>query len=700
MTQTADPTALLRRMLDARSVAVVGASSDPKKIGFRPVDYLLRIGYTGAIYPVNPGMERLGDLACYPSLSELPEVPDLVAVVVAAHRCEAIVREAAEMGVPAALVITSGFGEIDAEGAALERTLADIARAHDMVLVGPNSVGVIHAPNRLAVTFTEALSRGPLTRSGGIGIVSQSGAFGTIIFALARAADLGLRSYVSTGNEAAFGLPDFLHGLVEDPEIRVVGGYIEAIRDGAGFERAARRAADLGKPIVLVKVGASEAGRSAASSHTGAIAGNDDAYAAAFRRFGVVRAEDERHLLGLLDTFDIWYRLPRGRRVAVVSMSGGAGVLLSDDLDRRGVELAEFPDALVDELRTMLPRFAALRNPVDITGQFVANNAGLQEVLEVIAGSDAVDAVLLFAGIGWTGDGAWAQAVVDATRAAAPIMVVTQFAPDEAKSTLRAGGVPVFESPIQASRTLASVLEWTTGRRFAVPAGRSTHGALAGGGATEAEAKAMLAAAGVRVPRGVVSATPEEAGDLAAALHAERLVVKGQGPGLEHKSDLGAVVVGVTAPEVAAACAEMAARVRAAAPSARLETYLVEEMAPEGVDVVVGSVWEEPFGHLVVVGLGGTAVEVLGDVAFGLAPMGVDEAASLVRSLRAFPLLDGHRGAEPLDVDALAEAVSAISHLVAAAGPAIRELDVNPVRVLPRGQGVVALDALVVSQAT
>ena len=697
MTQLADSSTLLRRLLESESVAIVGASADTTKVGARPVEYLLRTGYQGRIYPVNPRREHLLGLRCYPSLSQLPEVPDLVAVVVAADRTEAVVSEAAELGVPSLIVISSGFGEIDTAGADLEQRLAAIARQHGMVLVGPNSVGVIHTPNRMAVTFTEALSRGPLTRPGGIGIVSQSGAFGTVIFALARAADLGLRSYVSTGNEAAFGLADFLLGLVEDPEIRVVGGYVETIRDGQRFEAAARRAEELGKPIALVKVGSSEAGRSAASSHTGAVVGNDDVYEAAFRRHGILRVQDERHLLATLDAFDIWYRRPEGRRVAVVSMSGGAGVLLCDELDRLGLEVAEFPARLVSSLAELLPPFASLTNPVDLTGQFVANNAGLQEVLSEIAGTDGIDAVLFFAGVGWTGDGAWAQSVVQATESGAPIMVITQLASDVTMKTLRDAGVPVSDSPLQAARVLASVVEWMTRRRYPTPEPiRSA--AMPNGRPSEAEGKSLLEAIGIPVPRRTESPTADGAGSMAETLGVARVVIKAQGRGIEHKTELGAIEIGVPVKEASDACLRIADRIREKSAESLVESFLIEEIVPDGLDCVVGAVWEEPFGHLVMVGLGGTTVELLGDVAFGLAPMGVAEAETLIRSLKGFPLLDGFRGAEPLDVAALASAVSKISRLCAGLGPALRELDVNPIRVLPAGRGVIALDVLMIGQ--
>ncbi|MDX1690698.1 MAG: acetate--CoA ligase family protein [Acidimicrobiia bacterium] len=695
MSPSTDVAEAMAAMLEAQSVAIVGASTDPKKVGSRPVDYLIRIGFPGRIYPVNPSTDEIRGLRCYPSLGALPEVPDVVGVVVSADLTKRIVTEAAELGVRAAVVITSGFGEIDEEGAVREAELAAIAREHGMLLVGPNSVGIIHTPNSFALTFTAALLKGSLTRPGGIGLVSQSGAFGTIIFALARDADLGLRSYVSTGNEAAFGLHDFMAGLVEDPGIRVVGGYVEAIRDGPGFVRAAQRAHELGKPVVLVKVGASDAGRAAASSHTGALAGNDDAYAAAFRRLGVVRAEDERHMLDVLDTFDTWYRFPRGRRVAVVSMSGGAGVLLCDDLDRRGLEVPAFSPGLHGRLSELLPRYGSAQNPVDLTGQFVTNPSGLRDVLEAIVHSGDVDAVMLFAGIGWTGEGSWAESVAELTSSGAPIMVVTQLAPPHALATLRAAGIPAFSSPIQASRVLSSVVEWTSRPHWSPPEPLAIPERRIPAAPSEAEAKAMLAEVGIPVPRSIVADTPDEAAERAEDL-GDRVVVKGQGPGLEHKTDLGAIEVGLPVAEVAAACGRIADRVAERSGSAVVESYLVESLAPDGVDCVIGAVWEEPFGHLMMVGLGGTTVEVLGDVAFGMAPMDVEEAEALIRSLRAFPLLEGHRGSEPMDVGALAAALSDISRLCAHLGPSVRELDVNPVRVLPAGQGVVALDALVV----
>lgn len=663
-------------MLDARSVAVVGASADPGKIGYLPVDYLVRFGYEGAIYPVNPRVEEVNGLRCYPSLGSLPAVPDLVGIMVAAPLVPAVLRDAGELGIAAAVIISAGFAEAGGEGADLQQEVLAVAEETGIHVCGPNSVGVIATANRMAVTFTAALRQGPLTAPGRIGIVSQSGAFGTVLYGLARHQGLSLHTYISTGNEAQLGIPDYIAAMVEHPDISTIGGYVEAIRDGPGFLEAGRAARQAGKPVVLVKVGASAAGASAATSHTGSLTGDDRTYQAAFDQVGVARAIDEQHLLDVLQAFDVMPNVPAGDRLAIASMSGGAGVLLCDAAHDHGLTVPPFPEDVVARLGQVLPSFAAVQNPVDFTGQFVTNTVGLRTVLSELAAVG--DAVILFAGLGWTADGAWVEAVVEAA-GTTPIVVVSPLATDDQRDRLRAAGVPLYDSPVQAVRVLKTLVEWKSWRppEGAAPIGSAERVASL----TEAEGKALLADHGLAVPRSELVASGAEASIAARRLGGTVVMKIGNA---SHKSDLGGVRLGVDHTDAARVFEELAVTVGGG--------VLIEEMITGGIELAVGASWQEPFGHVMMVGFGGVGIELLDDTAFGLAPLSVADAGTMVRSLAGYPLLDGYRGSPKRDTDALAEAISIISRIVAGAGPRLRELDINPIAVLPVGRGVVALD--------
>lgn len=456
----------LRPLLAPAAVAVVGASPDPGKVGHRPLRFLLDHGYRGRIYPVNPGYPEILQLRCYPSLRDLPEVPEAVAIIVAAARVPEVLAEAAALGVRAAVIISSGFAEAGPAGARLQEEVAEIARRSGMAVCGPNTVGLVHTGCNLALTFSEALTRGRLL-PGPVGFVSQSGAFGTVILALARERGIGIRTYINSGNEAHLELADYLAHLVADPEIRVIGGYVEGIRNGPAFLAAARQALARRKPVVLVKVGRSERGTRAAACHTGAAAGLDQEYEAAFHAAGIIRARDEQELLDLLEAFQAVPRLPRGRRVAVVTMSGGAGILLADQLAELGLELADLTPDTAARLRRLLPPYASILNPIDVTGQFVTSSAGLAEVLAAVAADPQVDSVVVFTGLAWaTGEG-WSDGMRQAAAAAGkPLLAVWPAAAGEPVARLRAAGVPVLGSPHRAAAALAALVRYseTVGR--------------------------------------------------------------------------------------------------------------------------------------------------------------------------------------------------------------------------------------------
>jgi acyl-CoA synthetase (NDP forming) len=686
------PRPRLRDLLDAVSVAVVGASEDSAKVGYRPVRYLLDHGYRGRILPVNPRLDRCQGLPCAATLSDLDEPPDVVVVVVRAQLVPGVLEEAARLGVRGAVVISSGFGESGEAGAELEREVAAIARRHSMAVCGPNSVGIVHTPARLTLTFTEGLVRGEL-REGRIGMVSQSGAFGTVIFAQAQARGLGLRTYVSSGNETVLGFADYLEDLVADPGVSVIGGYLEGLRDGQRFLEAAATAREHEKPVVLMKVGTTEHGGRAAISHTGMLAGDDRAYDAAMRRAGVVRVSDERELLDVLCAFDTLAERPRGGRVAVVSMSGGAGVLLTDLVSRSGLSMAELSPATRAALEELLPAFASARNPIDLTGQFVTNSEGLTDVLGIVRGDPGVDAVIVFTGLGWAERANWVDALLQAG-GDAPLLCIYPLCGPEQRERLHRGGIPVYEGSVEAVRALRAVVRWTAWTPPERPAPLVVAPAARVGTLTEAAAKELVAGAGLAVPGGRVVRSAQQA-DAAARELGGRLVLKASSSALAHKTEVGGVLLDVQAGDAAAAFERVRAAVAARRPDRPAPDVLVERMVEGELECVIGAVRTPPFGHLVMVGVGGIHVETMGDVAFGLAPVSAGDARAMIESLRAYPVLCGARGGPPLDVDALAAAVSTVSRLAADLGESLEELDLNPVCLRANDGGAVVLDALV-----
>lgn len=729
-----DPSARarIRRLLEAQSVAIVGASGDERKIGNRPVRFLSSLGFAGRVYPVNPKLAECCGLPCFPTLAALPECPDLVVVVVNADSAPGVLEEAGALGVPSAIVLSSGFAEMGERGRQLQADLIDVARTHGITVCGPNSVGVVHTPTNLVATFSEALTRGGVP-AGSIGVVSQSGAYGTILLAEARTRGLGIRTYVSTGNEAGLGLGDYVGALVEDPEVRVIGGYVEGISDAAAFADALDDAAAAGKPVVLLKAGRSHHGGAAAASHTGALAGRDEAYEAAFRRHGVVRARTDAEFIDILEAFETLGALPNGPRVAVVTMSGGAGVLIADLLDESGLQMATLSEATSNELSRILPAFASTANPVDLTGQFVTNGDGLTDVLTTVGADPGVDVVMVYQGLAWQTDEQWLDAVGSLAGRGVCVLAVRPLAEPGVHTRFRAVGVPVYHSASSAVQVARAVIGWGVARAdrgraagtrspdapppSAASAVSATDGADppppaehrggeaesswlaaldgASGVIREEEAKGILARFGLTVPRGATARNPEEARAISADL-AGRVVLKIDAPGILHKTEIGGVNVGVAQDDVADAFVGLIERAAAAGYRRDALAVRIEEMVVGGTEFIIGAVRSAPFGTMVAVGLGGTIAELIGDVAFAIAPVTPSEAAEMVASLRTAPILRGYRGAAVLDEEALIDAICRISQMADQLGERLVELDCNPVLVRPRGEGAVVLDAALV----
>jgi acyl-CoA synthetase (NDP forming) len=726
------PNPTLERLFRPRSIAILGASADPAKITGRPLRFLLDKGYAGRIFPVNPKYGTLAGLVCYRSLADVPEPPDLVIVAVPAPGVPQAIAQCAARGAGAAVVFSSGFGEMGEEGRRLERELVAAAKRGGVRLCGPNTLGFMNSHDRVMATFSQAGDGD--TPPGPVAFVTQSGAFGTALFALARQRGLAFGYFVNSGNEADLGFGDLLEWVVADDRVRVVAGYIEGLRDGQRLLEVADRALDLGKPIAIAKVGRSAAGARAAASHTGSLAGSDRVYSDVFRQHGIVRVGNEESLLDLAAAFSLCPS-PAGRRLGLVTQSGGAGVLMADRAEELGLAVPELSAATQARLREVVPAFGGVKNPVDITAQFIGDPGLLRAALEIVLGDSAIDAAIFYFGL----MDRFADQVVDNLRAVhagtpKPLIVAWVAAPEAGLRALRDAGICVLPTATRAVDAMHGLVRFAEGcaRRKAERASvvgqapgatlraepraglprPASQGAPASAEALRAavdsaradgrralgsiEAFDLLAGYGIAAPRVRLATTAEEAAAAVAAL-GTACALKLESPDIVHKSEVDGVRLGVATPEAArAAFVEILTAARPRAPGARIRGVLVQEMAPAGTEAVLGVRRDPQFGPLVMVGLGGIFIEVLEDVAFAAAPVTRAAAEVMIGSLRGARVLEGVRGRPPGDLPALIEAVLGMSRLAIDGAGFIEEMDVNPLLVLPRGQGVRALDALMV----
>jgi acyl-CoA synthetase (NDP forming) len=690
------PTAM-DALFSPRSIAVLGASPDEGKPGGRCVAYLRRFGFEGEVLPINPRYEEIGGLPCYPDVDALPGPPDLLLVVIAAERVPAVVARAGELGTRAAVILSSGFGESGEEGLALERSLVEIAETYEMALLGPNCLGYVDLEAGTCATFSAALQLGVELQPGPIGFVSQSGAMGAAIFGLAQRGQIGLGLFASTGNEAALEFPAVLSHFAHDRRLTTLAGYMEGTRDGRSFVASAREAREAGKEVVLLKVGTTDVGRRAARSHTGAMAGAAEAWEAAFRRAGAIRAGGPEDLLDKSIALSCSPARPRGPRVGIVSMSGGAAVLMSDHAAQIGLTVSGLDAATKDRLGEFLPHFAAIDNPVDYGGIYGDPNA-IAATVGAVADSGEVDMTIVFIGLSHGLAGKIESRLAEVARSSGkPLIAAWLGGLDESIAALRRSGVPAYSDPIRAVDAAGTLLEASLPLPADPPAPTlapevaTEIAALGHGPISERAGKRLLSLVGVPIPAERLATDRAEA-EAAAIEIGGRLAIKAEAADLVHKSDAGAVALDVAPTEAGAAFERvvLAARAAGATPTGAL----IAAMAPTGgLEMLVGCRWDPQFGPLVLVGAGGVTSESDPDVVVELAPVDRPTAVRMIRSLRLRARLDEFRGEPPRDVDALAEIVVAVGDLAAGAGPSLQELDLNPVTMYERGQGCLVLDA-------
>jgi acyl-CoA synthetase (NDP forming) len=675
---TANP---ISALWSARSVAVVGASDRPSALGRLPIEFMQRFGYTGFLYPVRPDGAPVAGLKSYRSVAECPAPVDLVMIMLSADRVREALDDCVSAGAGTVIVCSSGFAETGPGGQGLQDDLVAAARAGGLRLVGPNCIGSVGVHNAQVTSFSP-LFGATQTRlvDGHLGFVSQSGALGYGAVSLAYERGLGLGWVVNTGNEADVGALEVMETLTQEPGCRGLLAIVESLTDVARL----RRVATSGLPVAMLKAGRSDAGQRAAASHTGALATGDRVIDAALRQFGIVRVDDVDELLDVGDAF-AQPRRPAGPRVAVVTTSGGSGILAADAVEARGLRLSVLSDKTRAALDEIVPAFGATANPVDVTASVMSDTGLFDRSLDALVDDEQVDLVIACCCVltGKDVDSLVSSLARAAERSGKPVLVARTGAANLAPSAaaqLRAAGIPSYPTPARAVRAAAALHQVSRGCLQAAVKPPAVV-AVPTPGAGEAELKALLAQAGLAVPVGHVvgdvdqaRAAVEQVGGLA--------VLKAVVPALVHKTEAGGVALGITLDTAAETFARLAALGG---------QVLVEEMVGPGVEALVG-IAASPLGPVLTVGPGGVLTELLDDVALRLLPVTRSEVEAMLDETRLALLLAGVRGSAPADRPALVKAILRVADVVSS-WPAGFELDLNPVTTLGAGQGVRILDA-------
>jgi len=695
----------LTPLLEPRSIAMVGASNQAGRIGGMPLDLLRHFGYGGKVYPVNPKYQEVFGYACYPEIEALPEAPDLVVLAIGAEEVTPMLERCHRKGIPAAIVYAAGFAEAGAGGAALQRTLEDFAARSGMVVAGPNCMGFanlnLHAYTAFASVFRNVP---PQQGPGRAGIVTQSGNVCSAVFAIMRRLGVPVSHFINTGNEACVEFSEYLQFLARDEHTDCVVGYVEQLRDGARFVDAALEFARQRKPLVIYKAGETEKGSEAVRSHTSALAGDLALYKAAFAQLNVIQGSDFAQMADLAYLSGFRQR-SGGRRVAIVTMSGALGAILADKLIAAGLDVPTLSAPLQRDLRAGIPDYGMVSNPVDVTGNVVNQPQFVRTIFGALAASDEVDVVIVYAP-GYLLD-RMADTLVEVCAQHSRLFVAIDTGAAQCRARLAGAGIPVFDDLGRAIQALGPFCLWHGRHRATAHWAKLRESAPRAGShpglparLNEHETKQLLARYGV--PAVAEHAVPDADGAvLAARAIGYPVALKILSADIAHKTEAGGVRLDLRdEAALRAACGEVLAAARLHCPDARLDGFLVQAMASGGVAELIAGVTHDPvFGPALTVGLGGILTELYRDASHRLLPVDAAMAGDMLRGLKAWPLLDGFRGRPPADVPAACGAVAALSDAALALGVQAREIEINPLQVRARGQGVAALDALVLADS-
>ncbi|MBI5632138.1 MAG: acetate--CoA ligase family protein [Nitrospirae bacterium] len=692
---------MLDTLFYPKSVAVIGASQDPQKVGYALLNNLLRFGYQGRIYPINPKADEILGIKAYKSIFDVPDELGLAVVSIPAAMVPDCIRDCIKRGIRSAVIISAGFKEAGAAGILLEEELKALRKSGDIRILGPNCLGIINTANDLNATFAAGM-----LPKGRLAFFSQSGALGIAILDWAIGNKIGFSKFISLGNKADLNETDFIEYFVQDPETDIILGYIEDVVEGRRFLEIARKATKV-KPIILVKSGGTQAGARAASSHTGALAGSENAFNAAFSQTGVIRAEGVEDLFESALAFHSG-KVPKGNNLLIITNAGGPGIIAADTAEKLGINLPQLSRETVGQLMAVLPKNASLYNPVDIIGD--ATSERYAAVIERTLNDPNVDGLLIIL---------TPQAMVNVEETARSVIesskktdkpLITSFMGEErvrsSVALLKAAAITNFSYPepaVKSFRRLYNYGLWrqkAEGPPFCPEVNRDAVAEIIRTARenglmqfAEDSAREILTHYGFRFPKKQLAKMPNEAANAAAAIGFP-VVMKISSPDILHKTDIGGVKLNIgSRKEAKDAFTDITLNARKFMPKAFINGVTIYETVPKGKEVILGITFDRTFGHMIMFGLGGIYVEVLKDVSFRIVPIGLSVASEMVHEIRTIRLLQGVRGEPPADLDAIVQSIVRLS-LLASDFPEIHELDINPLVVF--GSGAVALDSRII----
>tara|TARA_B100000674_G_C37963360_1_gene973250 strand:+ start:1552 stop:3645 length:2094 start_codon:yes stop_codon:yes gene_type:complete len=692
----------IEKLIQPSSIAVIGASADYNKLNGRVMKFLIDHGFSGEIYPVNPKYDIIGGLKCYSNIDDLPKPADLAVITVPAHSVVKAVESCGLKGIKAAVLFSSGFKEIGGKGAALEATLVATAKRVGVRICGPNTIGLINCFDNAFASFSQYGYGKNIV--GSISFISQSGAFGTAIAALARDRGIGLGYFISTGNECDLSIPEIAYATLKDPRIDVITCYVEGLKHGENWISLAELALASSKPIVVTKVGRSAAGKRAAASHTGSLAGADEVFDGFSEQYGLIRARNEEHMLDLADAFMLC-DLPEGRGVGIITQSGGAGVMMTDRAVELGLNVPKPCRKVMSAIKEIIPSFGSANNPIDVTAQFLINPEVLRDsIIRLFDDPDIHIGVV------------WLQLMHDHVdllinifeqtklRAKKPFLVAWVGASDETIKKMRAIDVCCLRGGDPAIDAVAALVQFSEAKcRYKVPITENRGKKITGvslmghsGIVPSDYAGDLLSKAGVSVPKHKLCKS-SAAAVAAAKQFGPGVVLKIESPDIHHKTDVGGVKLALTGRSaIEDAYAEIISTVAANAPNARIDGILVEEMVEPATELVIGLKRDPTFGNVIMVGLGGIFVEIIKDVAIRLCPVTIVDAHHMLDNLKCSEILDGTRGSQAANKEQIAQMIVDVSELGSALKDSLVELDLNPVFVSVNS--AIAVDWLMVAE--
>lgn len=689
----------LASLFNPESIAIIGASPDSKKIGGRPLSYLQNYGFKGDIYPINPKYEEINGLKCYGDILQIEKPVDVTIIALPSSAVIENLEKCAKQGVKSVVIFSAGFGEIGDEGEKEQQKIVQIAKQHGIRVLGPNCLGLFNVKSGFYGTFSTIIEdEQPLESK--IGFVSQSGAFGSHVFTLARQQNIGFSYFIATGNEADVDVADCIEYLATDPNTNVIACYMEGVKDGAKLINAFKLAKENNKPVIALKVGTTEVGMKAAMSHTGSIVGSDAVFDTVFNQNGVYRANT-------IDEFlDVTYAAsqlpsPKGDRVAVFTISGGVGIMLADQLAERGFTLPETPTEVKAKLKAILP-IAGTQNPIDTTAQISYIPTLLEDFMDSVLSSGAYDNAVIFLGFA----GLKHDSIMDRIETLRkmkdkyphiPQLTVTINSPQSSRA-FRDAGVPVIQDPTRAVIALRALRDFEkfNNRASEIETPKLTID-LTGlnGELTEYTSKKFLQQFDLPVTKEQLATSEAEVIEIIKQFNFP-LVLKGMSPQILHKTEKGLVSLNITSLEQATAEFHKLKEIIDTTPDAEFEGVLVQELIKgDFTEMFVGSKKDPIFGQMVIVGLGGIYIEVLKDISMRKAPVSVEQAKEMIIELKASQILQAYRGKEARDIEALSKVISDFSKVIASIEDDISEADLNPIMVFDRGQGVKIADSLI-----